>query len=107
MLPTCPSSSGSYRLVAVCSAYSTPDLTVFEAGVAGQHITPSFDAIRVGDPRVLFVRRSAGRSRSFGAAEADGELSAKDASASERIRESRQREESVDDGLSACPAMVG
>jgi hypothetical protein len=85
----------------------TPDLTGFEAGVAGQYITSSFDAIRVGDPRVPFVRRSAGRSRSFAAAEADGELTAKDASASERIRESWRREESVDDALSACPAMVG
>jgi hypothetical protein len=80
-------------------------LTEFEAGVAGEHITSSFDAIRVGIPRVPFVRRSAGQ-RTFAAAEADGELSAKDASTSERIRESCRREESVDDALSACPAMV-
>jgi hypothetical protein len=75
--------------------------------MAGQHITPSFDAIRVGDPRVPFVRRSTGRSRSFAAAAVDGELSAKDPSASERIRRSWQTEESVDDALSACPAMTG
>jgi hypothetical protein len=83
-------------------------LTVFEAGVAAQHITPSsFDAIRMGGPRVPFVRGSAGRSRSFAPAKADGKLSAKVSSASERIRESRRREESVDDALSACPAMTG
>jgi hypothetical protein len=83
-------------------------LTVFEAGVAAQHITPSsFDAIRMGGPRVPFVRGSAGRSRSFAPAKADGKLSAKVSSASERIRESRRREESVDDALSACPAMIG
>src|ERR1700710_1377096 len=97
MQPTCPSSSGSYRLVAVCSAYSTPDLTVFEAGVAAQHINPSLDAIRVGYQRVPFVRRSAGRSMSFATAETDSQRSADDASANGRIRESRRREQSVDD----------
>src|SRR5579864_4594827 len=65
MQPTCPSSYESYRLVAVCSAYSTPDLTVFEPDVAAQHITPSFDAVRMGGPRVPFVRGSAGRLSSF------------------------------------------
>jgi len=75
--------------------------------MAGQHITSSFEGIRVGDPRVLFVRRPAGRSRSSAAAEADGELSERDLFASERILEPLRREKSIDDALSACPAMVG